>query len=126
MKRVICDYCDRPTQFVDSSIVYHGKSYGMIYYCALCNAYVGVHKGTDQPLGRLANADLRFWKKTAHAEFDPLWKSKRMTRSQAYSWLSSKMGLPPELTHIGMFDVSQCKQVVCIMKKERKKSYEKC
>ena len=30
-------------------------------------AYVGVHKGTDKPLGRLANAELRYWKKRAHA-----------------------------------------------------------
>lgn len=123
MKQVICDYCNRPAEYVDSAIVYHGRSYGMIYYCRPCNAYVGVHKGTHTPLGRLANANLRFWKKNAHAEFDPLWKKRRMSRAQAYEWLSAKMGLPLEATHIGMFDVDQCKQVVNIIKNERMKDF---
>ena len=124
MKKIYCDYCGQIADYVDSAIVYGGRSYGMIYYCRPCDAYVGVHKGSDTPLGRLANANLRFWKKNAHAAFDPIWKRRRMTRSQAYSWLSAKMGLPPELTHIGMFDVDQCKQVVNIMKNERMKVYD--
>lgn len=125
MKKVYCDYCGEPADYVDSAVVYGGSSYGMIYYCKPCDAYVGVHKGSDKPKGRLANANLRFWKKNAHAAFDALWKDGRMSRSQAYSWLSSKMGLPPQLTHIGMFDVAQCKQVVDIMKTERMKTYGK-
>ena len=60
---VICDYCGKPAQFVDSASVYHGHSYGMVYYCPDCQAWVGVHKGTDRPLGRLADAELRRWKK---------------------------------------------------------------
>ena len=27
---VICDYCGTPAAFVDSSVVYHGHSFGMI------------------------------------------------------------------------------------------------
>lgn len=52
---VICNYCGTPADFVDSSVVYHGHSFGMIYLCPRCGAYVGVHKGSDKPLGRLAN-----------------------------------------------------------------------
>ena len=63
----ICPYCGKPTEYVDSSIIY-GRSYGMIYLCRDCRAYVGVHKGTDQALGRLANAELREAKKEAHLE----------------------------------------------------------
>ena len=73
MRKVYCDYCGRETEYVDSKVIY-GKSYGKIYLCRNCMAYVGVHKGTDKPLGRLANAELRNWKKAAHAVFDPLWK----------------------------------------------------
>lgn len=32
------------------------------------------------PLGRLANAELQRWRNTAHAMFDPLWKSGSMSR----------------------------------------------
>lgn len=60
---VICDYCGTPADFVDSSVVYHGHSFGMIYLCPRCGAYVGVHKGSDKPLGRLANSELRNWKR---------------------------------------------------------------
>ena len=64
MRKVYCDYCGRETEYVDSKVIY-GKSYGKIYLCRNCMAYVGVHKGTDKPLGRLANAELRNWKKAA-------------------------------------------------------------
>ena len=111
---VICQYCKKTAKFVDSKIIY-GKSYGMIYLCKECNAYVGVHKGTNRPLGILANAELREWKKKAHASFDPLWKTKLMTRREAYEWLAKQMGKSLEKCHIGMFDVSECEQFVALV-----------
>lgn len=117
-----CPYCHKPTEFVDSSVVY-GSSYGMIYLCKPCDAYCGVHKGTDVALGRLANETLRSLKKQAHSFFDGLWKRKMKTgfrkghsRSKAYRWLSEQMSLPAELTHIGMFDEDQCKKVIELCK----------
>lgn len=116
----ICPYCNQKTVYVDSSEVY-SKSYGMIYLCRPCGAWVGVHKGTNKALGRLANKELREAKKFAHAFFDPLWKrkmkqglSKSKARSRAYIWLADEMGLDVNKTHIGMFDVDQCKKVVDI------------
>ncbi|MBQ9346670.1 MAG: DUF3268 family zinc-finger domain-containing protein [Oscillibacter sp.] len=116
MRVVFCDYCGNRAEFVDSSVIYRGKSYGMIYLCPHCGAYVGVHRGTDKPLGRLANAELRRWKKAAHAAFDPLWRYGRFAgrRNDAYAWLAEQMGLPPSETHIGMFDVLKCRMVVQI------------
>ena len=110
---VICNYCGKPTEFVDSSVVY-GRSYGMIYYCSCCRAWVGVHKGTDKPLGRLADAELRTERQKAHAVFDRLWKNRYKTRHSAYEWLAQQMGLTKDETHIGMFNVEQCRAVVSI------------
>lgn len=114
----VCPYCNEKTEYVDSSCIY-GRSYGMIYICRPCDAYVGVHKGTDDALGRLANSELRHWKKEAHAMFDPLWRrkmeqgfSKKKARGKAYKWLSEQMGIDIKLTHIGMMDIEQCKRVV--------------
>jgi hypothetical protein len=42
MSNPICPYCNQESQFVDSSVIY-GKSYGMIYLCSDCDAYVGCH-----------------------------------------------------------------------------------
>lgn len=122
-REVCCNYCNKIANFTDSSIVY-GKSYGMIYYCSDCKAWVGVHKGTDKPLGILANAELREWKKLAHFWFDNLWKSGKMNRSMAYKWLSEQMHKPPSETHIGMFEVEDCKRVVSIVKGLRIKAHK--
>lgn len=118
-----CPYCNRPTEYVDSKRVYM-KSYGMIYLCEPCGSWVGVHKGTDKALGRLANRELRKWKKNAHKYFDPLWQKKMKqgykkgdARYLAYRWLSVQMGIDFAVTHIGMFDVDQCKQVIEICKR---------
>lgn len=118
MREVFCDYCGRRAEYVDSKIIYHGKSFGMIYLCRCCPgyAYVGVHKGTDQPKGTLANAELREWRKAAHHAFDPLWQQGpfKYHRKAAYSWLAQMMGLPAKETHTGLFDASKCERVIQI------------
>lgn len=123
----ICPYCGKPTEFVDSSVIY-GRSYGMIYLCRDCRAYVGVHKGTDQALGRLANAELREAKKEAHFYFNQIAKTDLINkiwekyipnisnRNKAYLWLSIQLGIPHKICHIGMFDVENCKRVVELCK----------
>lgn len=120
-QEVYCPYCGRKAEYVDSAEIY-GKSYGMVYLCRPCDAYVGVHDGTDTPLGRLVNRELRRWRNRAHAAFDPLWQQGpyRRRRNDAYAWLAGKMGLTKEETHIAMFDVEQCKQVIQIMDNERR------
>lgn len=128
----ICPYCKRKPEYVDSEEIY-GRSYGMIYLCRRCDAYVGVHKGTSVALGRLANKELREAKKKAHNYFDGLWKAKTQIgimenpqrsdrleiwknkcRSDAYQWLSKELNIEPKFTHIGMFDLDQCEKVVNI------------
>ena len=117
----VCPYCGKPTEYVDSSIVY-GRSYGMIYLCRDCRAYVGAHKGTDQALGRLANAELREAKKEAHFYFDQIaktnlinkiWKKhipNTSNRNKAYLWLSIQLGIPREICHIGMRHIYGCQR----------------
>jgi len=111
----ICPYCKNKTKFVDSSEVYYGKSYGMIYLCRPCEAYVGVHKGTTEALGRLANKSLREAKKKAHYWFDQLWKEgkrRQEKRKECYEWLSKELEIPRDYTHIGMFGDHTCNTVV--------------
>ena len=120
MRKIICPYCGAQAEYTDSKDIYHGHSYGMIYICRACDAYVGVHSGSDVPKGTLANAELRYWRRLAHAAFDPLLQSGAFyrRRNAAYSWLSEKMELPKEVTHIGMFDVDVCKKVINIISRE--------
>lgn len=118
-----CPYCGGKPEYKDSGCVYK-KSYGMIYICQPCQAWVGVHKGTDRPLGRLADKELRDAKILAHFYFDALWKhgvsngrKKGEVRKAAYKWLSNELGIIPIHTHIGMFDLETCKKASELCKK---------
>lgn len=122
---VTCPYCGDQAKLVTGAVIYshrpdlHEKKF---WQCAPCGAYVGCHKpnkghgdGT-RPLGRLANAELRAAKISAHACFDPIWVMGEMARAQAYKWLASGLGIETKNCHIGMFDVEMCKKVVALCK----------
>jgi len=89
--------------------------------CA-CGAHVGCHRDTQKPLGTPAGPATRKARNQAHAAFDALWKRKaardqvsaREARKAGYTWLAKQMGLEREDTHIGMFTVAQCAQVVAL------------
>lgn len=119
---MICSYCNQPAKFVNNSEIYNGKQYGksyMMWYCKPCNAYVGVHHNNpNAPLGTMANKELREWRKKAHALFDPLWKSGKMSRKQAYLWLKEKTG---RWIHMGESDIETCKEVIELLSPEQQK-----
>jgi hypothetical protein len=131
--RVHCPYCGGRAVLVDSAEVYGGRSYGNIWLCRPCSAWVGVHAGspTYQPLGRLADANLRRAKMQAHAAFDPLWRqppnsAKAGARKRAYAWLAAAMGLTARQTHIGAFDEAQCARVVELCETAREANPDFC
>ena len=125
-----CAYCGNPAKLVSGDIIYphrpdlHDKK---MWHCAPCKAWVGCHPGTTEPMGRLANAELRAAKMEAHSAFDPIWQERWKTKSAAdptykkhharggrYKALALAMGIPKQDCHIGMFDVAQCRRVVDI------------
>lgn len=124
-KPTICRYCGSPVVYTSNAEIY-GKEYGTgkCYLCRNCRAFVGVHPGTDTPLGTLANEELREWRKEAHFWFDRIWKkpTRITTRYNAYEYLARKMGLPREETHIGMFEIEQCKKVIEFSKEKIQRS----
>ena len=112
-----CPYCGNKSDSVTGNVVYQHRPdlYNKWFYrCVPCDAYVGCHPNTKNPLGRLANAELRKYKSMAHRAFDPIWKTKAMKRSDAYKVLAAEMRIQPSECHIGMFDTAQCKQVIAI------------
>lgn len=127
MQEVICPYCNEKAEYIDSDYIYN-KSYGMIYMCIPCDAYVGVHKGTDIPLGRLADMELRTYKNKAHHWFDQIAKTSFINkiwrqyipdtsnRNKAYLWLSKQMDIPLAECHVGMFDIERCQKAIDICK----------
>lgn len=110
-----CPYCFGPSERVTGKRIYphrrdlHHKTF---YLCEPCGAWVGCHPGGDKALGRLANAELRAAKQRVHAAFDPMWQGGHMGRSQAYTWLAERLGIPKTDCHIGMFTLEQCSAAV--------------
>jgi len=101
-----CLYCYSQVIYCSNALIY-GREYGngRCYKCTNCDAYVGVHSGTQVPLGRLANSELRELKKECHALFDPVWKiNKNIKREQAYGRLANALGIPRNECHFGWFD----------------------
>lgn len=111
---VTCGYCGQPAELVDSAEVYEGRSYGPIYLCRPCQAWVGVHPGTEEPLGTLARAELRALRRQAHEAFDPRWKglNAEFSRAAAYEWLAGRLDLPVTACHIGQFDEETCRRAI--------------
>ncbi|KYC41175.1 hypothetical protein WA1_03560 [Scytonema hofmannii PCC 7110] len=119
-----CPYCGSSVSNVDASVVYQVPGYGRLWLCdnyPVCDAYVGAHSQNNAPKGTLANRQLRHWRRNAHACFDPIWKSGKMSRKKAYKWLCEQMGLTREKAHIAMFDEQQCRQLIklCFLRNEQ-------
>ena len=106
-----CPYCHKEAEWTENKVIY-GKNYGrsfMVYLCKPCNAYVGCHNNTKKPLGTMANADTREWRKTAHAKFDPLWRDGNYSRDEAYNILNKHFGRE---IHIAESDSDTCKEII--------------
>lgn len=119
---VICPYCGKKAEYVKGDRIYSGRGSWdnkFFWVCFSCDAWVGCHSKDkrfgrigDEPLGRLANEELRKAKMRAHKAFDPLWKDNDIRRKDAYVWLSEELGVPFDECHIGMFDVDMCERVI--------------
>lgn len=114
-----CQHCGCEASLVDGSVIYPHRPdlYHKNFYLCQCGAYVGTHPGTDNPLGRPSNAELRKAKAAAHALFDPIWKNGEMSRRAAYGWLASELGIEKRDTHIGWFDLETANRVIEICRR---------
>lgn len=113
MKVPQCPICNEPGQWVENSVVY-GKRYGKSYMCYWCpkdRTYVGCHNNTAEPLGTMADQELRELRKSAHALFDPLWKSGKLTRRKAYKYLTEGLGEKKQV-HIAWSDKEKCQRII--------------
>lgn len=124
----ICRYCGGKITLTAARTVYGDAVYRLglehekIYLCQNCNARVGCHKGTDRPLGNVANEVLRLKRMETHSVFDAFWRSHGMTRTGAYKWLAQKMELPEKHTHIGSFEMDACEQVIGLCREYEKEA----
>jgi hypothetical protein len=115
-----CPSCRNPAALVGGDVVYPHRGDlrdKKFWLCHPCDAYVGCHPGTTRPLGTPAGKALRGMRSRVHAALDPLWRSGRMTRNDAYKRLAADAGIPPEECHVGMFDVDRCEAALSAIRR---------
>lgn len=117
MNKPICSNCIMEAELVTGEVIYpHRPDLSKLYFwkCDSCGAFVGTHRNSKAhaPLGTLADAETRRARSAAHAAFDPIWKSKKMSRSKAYKWLADQMGIEVKKCHISWFNSDECRQVI--------------
>lgn len=114
----VCPYCGqkaviRPAEYVHGAQTIEPGT--KLYVCSgypVCDAYVGVHKGSKRPYGTLANSALRNKRIRTHRELNKLVQAGVMNKSEVYQWLAIQLNLPYSETHIGYFTEEMCDQAM--------------
>lgn len=117
-KTVICPYCNKPAVWCENKEKYgrnYWKSY-MCYLCKDCDAYVGCHNNTREPLGTMANNELRQWRMKVHNDYlDPLWREMGMDRREVYQILEKHFWRP---IHTWESDIEMCQKIIEFLKEK--------
>ena len=87
----------------------------IIWLCPECGARIGVHKGTNIPLGAPAIGETSRLRIEVHREIERLVAS-GLSKSSVYRILQRKMGLSEQATHAGKFNAEQCRQAMDLLK----------
>lgn len=120
-----CPFCDSPAEWVSHSEIY-GRIYNqaahMIWLCRQCDAYVGCHNNTKQPLGQMANAHMRKARKLTKELFIKVclngqWKCDKHLKESAYCWLARELDITRHECHFGDFTVERCREAYRILQK---------
>ena len=64
--------------------------------------------------GSGGNPKLRAARHRAHQAFDPIWRERHMSRTDAYVWLAVQMKWPKGDCHMGMMNADECERVVIL------------
>ncbi len=112
-----CNCCGESVRLINNKLIY-GTEYGewpYSYQCTGCGAYVGLHPGTDIPLGTLADKPLREARKRSKAMFRQAAGLLHIReRKQAYRWLANAMNIPHGECHFAWFDLGLCRRAEAV------------
>ena len=122
-KPVLCQYCGGQALLKEGAFLFGENSFVKnVFVCVRypeCDSYVQAHEKSLEPMGQLANAELRRKRMLAHMYFDKLWKEAHgatrkpiFTRQQAYKWLADRLGGHTRHNHIGLMGEGLCDKVI--------------
>lgn len=96
-------WCCSCVDYVDARLTYGAEVYPHrddlsklpFWRCDGCGNWVGCHHKTKEPtrpLGNIPSPELKKARGHIHALIDPLWKSKKIGRSELYQRMSEEIG----------------------------------
>ena len=98
--RIHCPYCGSLATLRPASAIHGLSDISAGTYLYVCRRWPPVmptsltDRRTKQPLGTLANGDLRHKRILAHHALHSVQAQLGMSRDQSYRWLQTQMGLP--------------------------------
>jgi hypothetical protein len=108
----VCRYCRSPVSLVSAEEVYPGMGLeAKLYFCEGCGARVGVHEGTDDPVGYLADAELRRWRRVLHEALRELRKP-RFYQKSVHGLIREALGVPRERARVAMLSIGEVKNMI--------------
>jgi ssDNA-binding Zn-finger/Zn-ribbon topoisomerase 1 len=111
-----CPYCKSDMILKETSKFKYKNGQNKKFYSCInfpnCNGSHGASP-EGEPLGVPATKEVKDWRIKAHNAFDKLWKNGKMTKNEAYSWISNKMA--KKKIHIGELDKIDCEKIIQIV-----------
>ena len=103
----ICEKCNIEAELVED--IYNGY----IYSCPFCSSRVSVHKGTNIPMGTLANSEVGQQRKQVHRSLETIFGKNKRGKEMSHIWLSKILNIKD--AHVGNFDLETCEKVLKIL-----------
>lgn len=106
----------------------------LFWRCPVCpDSFTSCHKDTKKPVGYAADKETRAARWKLHNELlDPIWFKAGVRsgqryrpkglRTMVYAYLSFRMGIPKDRTHVGMFTIEQCREAWLVLSRETPQS----
>ena len=121
-REIYCCECKKEVQarFTDWKEVYPNLRelpYHNFYICDVCKNFVGVHKGTNIPLGTIPTKEIKEYRKKIHSIIDPIFiksKDKKRTRNNIYKFLSNAIN--KEYHTAELSTIEDCEKILFLLK----------
>lgn len=115
----VCRYCRSPVSLVSAEEVYPGlRLEANLYFCEGCGARVGVREETGDPVGYLADAELRRWRRVVHEALRPLRREARSYPTPVHEMIQRALGVPEERARVAMLSIGEIKNLVMWLMRE--------
>ena len=100
-------------------MTFHSGKYGGWFSCVneKCDLRFNCDNQTGEPEGNATDYETRVLRRKAHAIFDVLWKSKYISRSEAYRRLAKHYGISTRKAHFKRMNSHELRRVIVWLKK---------